>query len=163
MKGTVPNPSARALRPVELVTDRALRYRANRQAPPEPRHCHYCGNPKRRTEVEHVDGHEENTDPRNLTWACRSCNTRKGAAFSRAGCGRKTRQFNPRRRNAEGARSLAQWLNAVLSLKGQGGTMALPDAITMVHATPHSRRSEFAREIWNRRRQHGGGKEEVPF
>jgi hypothetical protein len=48
-----------------------------------------------------------------------------------------------------------------MSLKGQGD-MKLADAIALVHATPHSRRSEFAREIWAKRRARGRG-EEVPF
>ncbi|MBZ5580890.1 MAG: HNH endonuclease [Acidobacteriia bacterium] len=206
------------------VTDRALRYRANRHAPPGPRRCHYCGR-RQNVEVEHVDGYEEHGAPENLTWACRSCNTRKGIAFKAAGIGRKTHQFNPnpysfsaaaaglagrrtgaaarkaggrlpfgvwdswlrdhlaslpseptarevkqwreafytgvrQRSNPAGAQNLAQWVNAVLSLKGEGGTMSLPDAIAMVHATPHAQRSRFAQEIWNRRRSRAS---EVPF
>ncbi len=221
----VPNPCAPGgRRAVALgVTDRALRYRAVRNAPPGPRRCHYCG-AGQKVEVEHVDGHEENTWPHNLTWACRSCNTRKGVAFRNASAGRRTRQFNPtsfsvaaaglagrqagsaarkagripfgafdtwlekhlpglpaeptiaevkamrqafltglRQRNPEGARNLAQWLNAVMSLKGEGETMDIPAAVAMVHATPHARRSEFAGEIWRRRRRRGTDRQEVPF
>lgn len=222
----VPNPTQPAGRlPVELITDRALRYRAVRNAPPGPRRCHYCGS-RQNVEVEHVDGHEENTWPDNLTWACRRCNTKKGIAFRNAGAGRLTRQFNPpasfaipaaglagrragqaarkagklpfgtfddwlkkqlpllaveptgaevramrqafhaglRQRNPGGARNLAQWLNAVLSLKGESSVMGLQEAIAMVHATPHAKRSEFAAEIWRRRRARGTDKrEEVPF
>ncbi len=222
----VPNPARPGgRRDVELgVTDRALRYRAVRNAPPAPRRCHYCGS-RQNVEVEHVDGHEENTWPHNLSWACRSCNTKKGVAFRNAGVGRRTRQFNPasfsipaaglagrqagiaartrgripfgafddwlqkhmpalpeeptaaevkamrqafyaglRQRNPAGARSLGQWVNAVLSLKGEGGTMDLPAAIALVHATPHAKRSQFAAEIWARRRARGTAKrEEVPF
>ena len=66
-------------------------------------------------------------------------------------------------RNPAGARNLAQWLNAVLSLKGESNAMDLPSAIALVHATPHDKRSEFARDIWNRRRQRKGSGEEVPF
>jgi hypothetical protein len=159
MRGTVPNPTRpRGLRAVSLnVTDRALRYRANRNAPPGPRRCHYCGT-RRNVEIEHVDGFEENGAPENLTWSCRRCNTKKGAVFARAGRGRRTRQFNP----GGGARNVAQWVNAVMALKGEGGTMSLSDAIAMVHATPHSKRSEFAREIWERRRR-SGKESEVPF
>lgn len=205
------------------MTDRGLRYRANASPPPGPRLCHYCGS-KRNVEVEHVDGFEEHTEPPNLTWACRSCNTRKGVAFRNAGIGRRTRQFNPAdhfsgaaaglagrragelarkrgrvpfgafdswlrdhlvnlqaeptaaavkqwrqawrtgfsQRNPAGAHNLAQWTNAVLALKGQGGTMSLQDAISMVHATPHGKRSEFASEIWRRRKKHAA-ESEVPF
>lgn len=79
---------------MELITDRAKRYRASANPPPGPRQCHYCGT-KRNVEVEHVDGFEANTEPENLTWACRACNTRKGIVFRNAGFGRRTRQFNP--------------------------------------------------------------------
>lgn len=223
----VSNPCSRgALKPVELITDRAKRYRAQKNAPPAPRRCHYCGS-RQNVEVEHVDGFEEHIEPENLTWACRSCNTRKGVVFKNAGFGRRTRQYNPhysfsaaaaglagrragaaarkagrpgfgsfqdwldrhvlsiseqptasqvkdwresyftgfRQRNPTGgAHSLGQWLNAVLSLRGQGGTMELQDAIAMVHATPHAQRSEFADEIWQRRRARGTAyREEVPF
>jgi hypothetical protein len=99
-----------------------------------------------------VDGHEENTEPANLAWACRSCNTTIGIALKQAGLGRRTRQFNPK---AQGARTLAQWLTAVLSLKGEGGRMEPSAAIEMIRATPPHRRSEFAQEIWRRRRERG--------
>lgn len=222
----VPNPIMRGGRkPVDLITDRAKRYRAQQNAPPAPRSCHYCGSPQN-VEVEHVDGYEEHIEPENLTWSCRSCNTRKGVVFKNAGFGRRTRQYNPhysfsaaaaglagrragtaarkagrpafgsfqdwldqhllslteqptiaevkewrrsyfagfRQRNPAGARSLGQWLNAVLSLRGEGGTMQLQDAIAMVHATPHAKRSEFASEIWRRRQARGTARrEEVPF
>jgi len=163
----VPNPAQPGgRRAVALgVTDRALRYRAVRNAPPGPRRCHYCGSP-RNVEVEHVDGFEEHLEPENLTWSCRSCNTRKGLHFRNAGFGRPTRQFNP---HDQGARNLHQWVDAVMTLSGRGGTMKLADAIAMVHATPHEQRSEFARRIWEIRRQRGtarsakSAKDEVPF
>jgi hypothetical protein len=45
--------------------------------------------------VGHLDGFEENTDPQNLIWNCRACNTRLGVVFKRLGLGRRTRQYNP--------------------------------------------------------------------
>jgi hypothetical protein len=45
-----------------------------------------CGS-TRNVEVGHMDGHEENTAPANLIWNCRSCNTRIGEVFKRAGLG----------------------------------------------------------------------------
>jgi hypothetical protein len=78
--------------------------------------------------------------------------------------GRRTRQYNPA---SDGAQTLGAWLNAVASIKGEGGTMAVSDAVALIHATPPEARSEFAREIWNKRRQRHGptGRKnnEVPF
>jgi hypothetical protein len=42
--------------------------------------------------------------------------------------------------------------------------MTVPAAVAMVQATPPARRSEFAAEIWARRRERGTDKrDEVPF
>lgn len=106
----------------------------------------------RNIEVHHLDGHEENTDPDNLVWACRRCNTIIGVVFKRAGLGRRTRQFNP---NAPGARTLSQWVTAVLSMKGESGAMEPAAAVKMIHATPPARRSAFAERIWRIRRERG--------
>jgi hypothetical protein len=130
------------------VTDRALRYRANRHPPPGPRICALCGS-KGNVEVGHVNGHEEDHSPVNLFWTCRPCNVRCGNTLRRAGLGRLTRQYNP----ANGAENLGQWMNAVTSMKGDGGTMAVADAVAMVRATPPEDRSRFAREIWAKRRK----------
>jgi hypothetical protein len=65
---------------------------------------------------------------------------------------------------AEGATSLGQWLTAVMSMKGQSTEMTVPAAVEMIRATPPARRSEFANEIWAKRRERGTDrKEEVPF
>ena len=141
----IPNPTRPgAVHAVDLVTDRALRYRAQKNPPPGPRICHYCGS-DRHVEIEHVDGREENTAPENLTFACRSCNTRKGAHFARHGIGRKTRQYNPSGRR--GASGLAEWLNAVCSVQGAGGDLETDRAIGLIQATPHARRTGYAREL----------------
>jgi len=153
----VPNPAGRTLRPVELITDRAKRFRAQSAIEQPERRCIYCGNPQPR-DIDHVNGREDDGAPANLAYACRSCNTRKGAFFSRNGIGRKTRQYNPEKKG-EGARSLAQWVTAVLSIKGQGA-MDVADAVALIHATPAASRSKFARQIWDRRRER---KQQVPF
>jgi|YNPMSStandDraft_1061717.scaffolds.fasta_scaffold09488_5 hypothetical protein len=159
MKPWIPNPSLPAGRkPVELITDRAKRYRANRNAPPGERRCAYCGAPRPR-DIDHVDGDESNNNPENLVYACRSCNVRKGQVFARAGLGVRTRQFNP---HGKGATSLGQWVQAVLALRGEASTMSLPAAVRLVKETPASRRSAFAAEIWRRRRERGTDKL-VPF
>ena len=139
------------------VTDRALRYRANEVPPEGPKICGYCGS-KRHVEIEHIDGFEENTEPENLMWACRSCNTKKGIVLRNAGMGRRTHQYNP----AGGAKSLGQWLTAVLSAKGESDAMSVRDAVDMIRQTSPSKRSEFAQEIWARRRARGTDTS-VPF
>jgi hypothetical protein len=76
------------------------------------------------------------------------CTVRENT-LRRAGLGRLTRQYNP----ASGAETLGQWMNAVMSMKSDGGTMAVADAVAMVRATPPEDRSRFAREIWAKRRK----------
>jgi hypothetical protein len=53
-------------------------------------------------------------------------------------------------------------MNAVTSMKGDGGTMSVADAVAMVRATPPEDRSRFAREIWAKRSKRGTDKG-VPF
>ena len=65
-----------------------------------------------------------------------------------------------------GARNLAQWLMAVLSMKGESDQMSVPAAVEMIHATPPEKRSEFAHQIWARRKRKGTDtwqREEIPF
>lgn len=143
------------------MTDRGQRYRANRAISAEGgRRCVYCGDPKPRT-VDHVNGNESDADPRNLVRACQSCNTKKGIVFLRAGAGVRTHQFNPAQ-PGRGAGTLAEWLEAVMALKGNDTRFTLSEAIEKVRNTPASKRAEFAAEIWQRRRARGGSGV-VPF
>jgi hypothetical protein len=114
--------------------------------------CAFCGS-GRNVEVGHLDGHEENTAPHNLIWNCRACNTRLGVVYKRLGLGRRTRQYNPA---AQGATSLGQWLTAVMSMKEESDQMTVPAAVEMIRATTPERRSEFARQIWQKRTAHYG-------
>ena len=132
------------------VTDRALRYRAQKNAPDGPKICGYCGS-RQNVELEHVNGFEEDCEPENLIWACRRCNTQKGAHFAREGVGRRTHQYNP----AGGAVNLGQWLTAVMSAKGESDSMTTRAAVEMIRNTSARKRSEFAEEIWERRRARG--------
>lgn len=142
------------------VTDRAHRYRANANPPPGPRRCCLCGS-TRNVEIGHVNGREEDNAPLNLFWTCRSCNVRCGNTLRRAGIGRLTHQYNSA---LEGAQNLGAWVNAVLSLKGDpGGSMPVMEAVALVRATPPAQRSQFAREIWARRRKRGTDRTAVPF
>lgn len=141
------------------VTDRALRYRANANPPPGPPICALCGS-ARNVEIGHVNGHEEDSSPANLLWTCRSCNVRCGITLRRAGLGRPTHRYNPA---AVGAETLGQWMNAVMSMKGDsGGTMEVADAVAMIRATSPGERSRFAKEIWSLRRRRGTDRM-VPF
>jgi hypothetical protein len=140
--GTICNPTRPGGLDQILVTDRALRYRANRNAPPGPAVCTYCGS-DRAADIEHIDGREENTAPANLTYSCRSCNSLKGAYFARNGIGRKTRQYN----SARPARSFGEWANAVLSIQGSGGTLSPSQAIPRIQATPQPRRVAYAAQL----------------
>jgi len=82
-----------------------------------------------------------------------------GNALRRYGLGRFTRQYNP---GAAGAEALAVWMNAVMSMKGEGGTIAVAEAVAMIRATAPEDRSRFPCEIWVRRRQRGTDRG-VPF
>jgi hypothetical protein len=155
--------------PRENVTDRALRYRANELPPEGPRVCCYCGS-TRFVEIDHVDGFEENTDPDNLVWACRSCNTLKGIVFRNGGRGRLTAQYNPTKTG--GAANVGEWVQAVGAIiprKGEkyagynyglSSDMSTSTAVEMIRATPQWKRQEFAGQLRKHRRSR---REEVPF
>jgi ketopantoate reductase len=72
--------------------------------------------------------------------------------MARVGLGRRTRQFNPQ---SEGARTLAQWVIAVLAMKGESDAMEPAAAVEIIRATPPERRSKFAQQIWRLRRTRG--------
>ena len=134
------------------VTDRALRYRANANAPKGPEQCAMCGakpSSVTRVDVGHIDGHEEHNDDWNLMWVCRSCNVMSANTMRNAGLGRLTHQYNPA---GQGAKSVKQWITAVMSLKGLSNEMPVSAAVELVHNTSAQKRSEFARQIWDMRR-----------
>jgi hypothetical protein len=110
-----------------------------------------CGS-KQNVEVGHVNGYEEDSEQANLFWTCRACNVRCGNTLRKAGIGRLTRQFNA---VSEGAKTLAQWLTSVMSMKGESDAMSVESAVAMIRATSPGKRSEFAGEIWARRKAHG--------
>lgn len=144
------------------ITDRALRYRANATPPEGPKQCAFCGS-RENVEVGHLDGHEENTDPSNLIWTCRSCNVLSANTLRAAGLGRKTRQYNPK---GKGAKSVSQWALALMSMRGQSDAMSVKDALDMVYSTPPEKRSDYNRQLWRTRKQRYGSSgrgSEVPF
>jgi hypothetical protein len=153
MSSAAPECGANWRKSVDQISDRAMRYRAQAPEcrPPGPPICAFCGSTSN-VEVHHVDGFEDHLEPENVIWSCRRCNVRIGIVMARAGIGRRTRQANPQ---DQGAKSLGQWLTAVLSMKGESDRMDPSVAVEMIRATPPERRSEFAREIWEIRRKRG--------
>lgn len=113
-------------------------------------------------EVGHVNGHEEDGEPENLTWVCRACNVEAGNTLRAAGFGRSTRQYNPSK--SGGASSVGEWLQAVGAItphidrghRGLVSDMPVSDAVATIRATPHSKRSQFAAELRSRRSQRRG-------
>ena len=77
------------MKPSSQITDRAKRYRANNVMEDWPKVCMFCGSTKD-LGVDHLDGFEENGEPENLLWLCRSCNQLKSAVYKKAGMGRRS-------------------------------------------------------------------------
>lgn len=99
-------------KPVDQITDRAKRYRANSVMGPVPRRCHWCKTTRAKQYVwDHRDGDESNTSPGNLVPACKSCNTKRGKRMAAAGQGIRTRQYNPEFSDSE-KRELASFWHA---------------------------------------------------
>lgn len=156
------NPRA-GLRPISSISDRAKRYRAQHASvrPAPPKRCGYCGS-RSNVVIDHINGREEDLSPKNLMWACRRCNTKKGAVLKRAGLGRRVVQLNPATN-----RSLAAYGAAIKVMRGEWeGDVG--KAVALIRATPSSVRSQFTSRGWKTRKaiygprgRAGGG--DVPF
>jgi hypothetical protein len=146
VRHAVPNPATpRQLRPVELITDRAKRYRASEYPPDGRRRCAFCADSGPRLDIDHIDGHESNGSRRNLMYLCRSCNTLKGITQKRAGEGTRTRQYNPQPAAAT-APGFRQYVDAVHVLRGdRPGNVR--KAARVMQATPPAKREEFVDRI----------------
>lgn len=90
------------------MTDRAKRYRAQRNKPNGPRRCNFCAS-RKNVDIDHIEGDEDDGAPENLMYLCRPCNTRKGIIQARHRIGRRTEQYNPESGAARAARSLKEW------------------------------------------------------
>jgi hypothetical protein len=158
---TVPNPAARSLRPVHLITDRAKRYRAHRNPPAGPKVCARCGS-KRNILIDHKDGNESNGARRNLQWLCKTCNAVKAVEQIRAGIGVRTRQYNPVPTYAQYAWAVATHTGRQY-VRGRGFSQGDHDeAGAIIHATPPELRSEYARRFASSRRKRRAA-DAVPF
>ena len=133
----------RSSKPVENISDRAKRYRANKIHKLRKR-CEECGS-RENLGVGHRDGDESNNRPSNLFTQCKSCNGRQAVRDKKAGRGVRTRQYNP------GAINLAQYVQAAMDhVRGSHDA-----AGKVLHETPKAVRRQFAREIWFRRGYRG--------
>ena len=126
--------------PARQITDRAKRYRANRNPPPGRKRCQFCAS-RKNVDIDHVSGHEADDSPANKMFLCRSCNTRKGIMQARNRIGTRTRQYNP-----QPAPSFAAYCNAARVLVGETpGDVG--EATATVQATTPARRAAFADRI----------------
>jgi hypothetical protein len=154
------------------VTDRAQRYRANSPAcrPPGPKRCWLCGSTRNPT-VHHLDGDETNTRPGNLGWACKSCNTALGIAFKKAGKGRPTRQYNPKRGKTPHGFTQYAWAVGMICRKrdraaglcSNSNDPLVLDAVKIIRETPAATRRAYAKQAASRRGSSRGFLDEVPF
>lgn len=141
----VPNPARRNMRPVELITDRAKRYRANANPPPGPRRCNFCSS-RKNVDIDHVSGDEADGSPRNLIYLCRSCNASKGTVQTAANIGKRTAQYNP-----APAPTFSQFVNAALVLRGDDPGDARK-ATGVIWRTSPAQRVRYAERIEQARR-----------
>lgn len=174
----------RGRKPVSQITDRAKRYRANQDEvrPGPPKQCGFCGK-GRTVEVHHISGDENDGEPENLMWSCRSCNTRIAHLMAANGLGKRTRQFNsawlrfnsafqkrlkplPARGNpAKLKGEMAKYAAAIKVMRGEfPGDVAA--AVRTIHDTPADIRSAYTARTWPvRRSRYGesGRQTEIPF
>ncbi len=130
---SLPNPR----KPVDRITDRAKRYRAQNEVS-GPKKCVFCGS-KKDIQVLHLSGDESDGAKKNLAYGCRSCNQKLSAAWERAGSKVRTRQYNP----AKGVPTFRQYAWGV----AHHSRGAHDEGGAIIHATPRHKRIEYARRI----------------
>lgn len=128
------------MKPSSQITDRAKRYRAQRNAPPGRKICNFCAS-RENVDIDHVTGNEGEGEAADLIYLCRPCNTRKGIVQARNRIGRRTRQYNPVR-----IPTFAQFKRHAAALLGVGpGDPA--EATAAIRETPPAKRAEYAERI----------------
>ena len=141
-------------KPVNEITDRAKRYRAQNDVPPGPKKCVICGRNPGKLQVMHLSGDESDGDKRNLAYGCRSCNGKLSAAWKRLGSPVRTRQYNA---NPTGNYPTFQQYAWGVAHHRRGEH---DEGGAIIHATPRSKRIEYARRIADIKAQRRGS---VPF
>lgn len=122
------------------VTDRAKRYRAQKNRPPGPRLCNFCSS-RKNVDIDHISGNEAEGEIENLIYLCRSCNVSKGVTQARNKIGVRTAQFNPQK-----AANFSQFKNFAAILVGKKKGNAAK-ATAAIRATPPRKREEYALRI----------------
>lgn len=128
------------MKPASSITDRAKRYRANRNPPPGPRRCTFCAS-RQNVDVDHITGHESDDSPENKMYLCRPCNTLKGITQARNRIGTRTRQYNPLK-----VPSFAEFKHHAAVLLGLASGDAAA-ATAAIRATPPEKRAEYSGRI----------------
>jgi len=129
-------------KPAHAITDRAKRYRANRNPPPGRKICNFCAS-RKNVDIDHVTGDESDDDEANKIYLCRPCNTRKGITQARNRIGVRTRQFNPHTFKVPTFAEFKQRAQVLLGIEpGDVG-----EATAAIRATPPERRAEYAERI----------------
>lgn len=128
------------MKPAHAITDRAKRYRANKQPPPGPRRCTFCSS-RRNIDIDHITGDESDDAPANKMYLCRPCNTAKGIVQARNRIGARTRQYNPFK-----VPTFAEFKHHAAVLLGVAAGDA-HKATGAIRATPPEKRVEYADRI----------------
>jgi hypothetical protein len=158
----------RPLKPVSEISDRAKRYRANAVGAAGPKRCNYCGS-RKNVGIDHVSGNESDSSPKNLLWACKACNTKKGLLFRRKGIGKLTSQSNPSKRIGGSRKAQMDAYGAAIKVMRGDFEGDVSKAVATIRATPAAIRSAYTSRSWPLRKQMYGPSgrqmsfDEVPF
>jgi hypothetical protein len=141
-------------KPVEDITDRAKRYRAQQNVP-GPKKCVICGSARNpgKLQVMHLSGDESDGDRKNLGYGCRSCNGKLSAAWKRIGSPVRTRQYNP---SGDAIPTFERYKWAVAHHERE----AHDEGGAIIHATPRAKRIQYAKRIAATRSER---RDSVPF
>jgi hypothetical protein len=121
------------------ITDRAKRYRAQRNKPPGPKRCNFCRS-RKNVGIDHISGNESHGQPENLLYLCKSCNALKAVQQARNRIGVRTRQYNGRRP------SFSRYQNAVEVILGlSSGDVG--EATDVIAITPPADRVTYAEKL----------------
>ena len=107
---------------------------------------------------------EDEGEPENLMWACKSCNSTIAVIMKRHGIGRRVEQYNPRRVAGLSKRTqMDGYGNAIKVMRGEfEGNIS--HAMQTIRATPSSMRSAYTRRTWPTRKQiYGPSGRQSPF